>query len=99
MKRGAPDVRQAAEIVAIQALSFLAEEPQRLGRFLAETGLGPENLRSAATSPAFLVTVLDFVLRDDGMVKDFAKATDLTPSAVVAARDVLGGPDWERDDP
>src|ERR1044071_9540980 len=93
-KRGSPDVRQAAETVAIQALSYLAGEPQRLGRFLAETGLGPENLRGAANSPAFLVSVLDFLLGDDSMVKDFAKATDLTPSAVAAARQVLGGPDW-----
>ena len=30
---------QVAETVAIQALSFLAQEPARLGRFLAETGL------------------------------------------------------------
>ena len=32
---------QVAETVAIQALSFLAQEPARLGRFLAESGLGP----------------------------------------------------------
>ena len=44
-----PDVRQVAETVGIQALSFLASEPARLGRFLAETGLGPENLRKLAS--------------------------------------------------
>src|SRR5438552_17111005 len=93
------DARQAAETVAIQALSFLAGEPSRLGRFLAETGLGPESLRGAAKSPGFLLSVLDFVLVDDALVKDFAGATELTPSTVAAARQALAGPHWERDDP
>jgi hypothetical protein len=99
MKAGGDDIRQVAETVAIQALSFLGSEPARLGRFLAETGLGPETLRGAAKSPEFLVNVLDFVLGDEAMVKEFARATELTPQAVAAARQALGGPDWERDGP
>ena len=54
--------REVAEIVAIQALSFVAGEPERLGLFLAESGIGPETLRSAAADPRFLASVLDFVL-------------------------------------
>jgi uncharacterized protein DUF3572 len=92
-------VRQVAETVAIQALSFLGGEPARLGQFLAATGLGPETLRGAARSPEFLANVLDFVLSDDAMVKEFAQANGLTPSAVAAARLALGGQDWERDEP
>jgi hypothetical protein len=88
-----------AETVAIQALSFLGSEPARLGRFLAETGLGPETLRGAARSPEFLVNVLDFVLSDDAMAKEFAQANGLTPSAVAAARLALSGQEWERDEP
>lgn len=33
--------REAAEFVAIQALSFVAADAEVLGRFLAETGIGP----------------------------------------------------------
>jgi Protein of unknown function (DUF3572) len=99
MKARSQDVRQVAETVAIQALSFLAAEPTRLGRFLAETGLGPETLRGAANSPEFLVSVLDFVLSDEDLVKDFAAANELKPSTVSAAREALGGPSWERDAP
>ena len=62
-----------AEIVAIQALSFIAGEPERLGLFLAESGIGPETLRTAAADPRFLASVLDFVMRDDATVKAFAK--------------------------
>jgi len=42
---------EVAEIVAIQALSFLAGQPERLGLFLSESGIGPETLRAAAASP------------------------------------------------
>ncbi len=99
MKPGSADIRQVAETVAIQALSFLGGEPGRLGRFLAETGLGPETLRGAARSPEFLVNVLDFVLSNEVMAKEFAETNGLTPSAVAAARLALGGQDWERDGP
>jgi hypothetical protein len=97
MKARSFDVRQVAETVAIQALSFLAAEPARLGRFLAETGLGPETLRSAADSPEFLVNVLDFILGDEKLVKEFAEVNELKPSTVGAAREALGGPSWEPD--
>ena len=81
--------REVAEIVAVQALSFVAGEPERLGAFLAETGIGPETLRSAAADPHFLASVLDFVLRDDATVKAFAAASELDPTAVAAARQAL----------
>jgi hypothetical protein len=91
--------RQMAEIVAVQALSFLASQPERLGNFLAETGLGPETLRSAASDPQFLIGVLDFMLRDDATVKAFAEASELDPTTVAAARQALDDQPWERDVP
>ncbi len=91
--------REVAEIVAVQALSFVAGDPERLGLFLAETGLGPDTLRSAATDSRFLAAVLDFVLRDDATVKAFASSVELDPTNVAAARQVLGDPQWERDIP
>lgn len=99
MAKGARNPREVAEIVAIQALSFIAGEPARLGRFLAESGIGPETLRSAATDPQFLAGVLDFVLRDDALVKAFADSAELDPTNVAAARQALGDPQWERDTP
>jgi hypothetical protein len=99
LKKPVQNPREVAEIVAIQALSFIAGEPERLGLFLAESGLGPETLRSAATEPPFLASVLDFVLRDDATVKAFASASQLHPTNIAAARQVLGDPTWERDVP
>jgi uncharacterized protein DUF3572 len=91
--------REVAEIVAVQALSFIAGDPARLGAFLAESGIGPETLRSAASDPRFLSSVLDFVMRDDATVKAFASASQLHPTNIAAAQQALGDPGWERDVP
>ncbi|QUS40376.1 DUF3572 family protein [Tardiphaga alba] len=92
MKKSQRHPGEVAEIVAIQALSFVAGEPERLGLFLSESGIGPETLRSAAKDPQFLVSVLDFVLRDDETVQAFASASQLPPTTVAAARQALAGP-------
>jgi hypothetical protein len=91
--------REVAEIVAVQALSFVAGDAARLGAFLAESGIGPETLRTAAADPHFLGSVLDFILRDDATVKAFAAASGLHPTNIAAARQALEDPDWERDVP
>ena len=88
-----------AEIVAIQALSFVADNPERLGAFLAESGIGPETLRGAAADPRFLASVLDFVMRDDATVKAFAEVSKLHPTNIAAAHQALNDPAWERDVP
>jgi hypothetical protein len=99
MTKRTQNPREVAEIVAIQALSFVAGDPERLGVFLAETGIGPETLRSAAADPRFLAGVLDFVLRDDATVKAFATASELDPTTIAAAREVLVEDPLERDEP
>ena len=99
MKKPVHNPREVAEIVAIQALSFVAGDPERLGLFLAESGIGPETLRSAASDPRFLASVLDFVMRDDSTVKAFAAASQLHPTNIAAAHQALNDPQWERDVP
>ena len=99
MKKPVKNPREVAEIVAVQALSFIAGEPERLGLFLAETGIGPETLRNAAADPRFLASVLDFVMRDDATVKAFASVSQLHPTNIAAAHQALNDPDWERDVP
>src|SRR5436305_15261718 len=98
MTKRVHNAREVAEIVAIQALSFVAAEPARLGAFLAQTGIGPETLRSAAVDPQFLVSVLDFILRDDQTVKACADQAGLHPTNIAAARQALGER-WARDTP
>jgi hypothetical protein len=97
MTRRIHNPREVSEIVAVQALSFVAGDAERLGAFLAETGIGPETLRSAAADPHFLAHVLDFVLRDDTTVRAFAAASELDPTTIAAAREALD-PDHPRRD-
>lgn len=99
MARPRPDPRQAAEIIAIKALGFVAADPERIGGFLAETGIGPETLRASARDPHFLVGVLDFVLRTEALANTFAQEVELRPDQIRTAREILGGPAWERDLP
>src|SRR6202161_1344930 len=99
MTKRTHNAREVAEIVAIQALSFVAGDPERLGAFLAESGIGPETLRGAAADPQFLASVLDFVMRDDATVKAFAEASELHPTNIAAAHQALNDPEWQRDVP
>ena len=95
MRKPTRNPREVAEIVAVQALSFIAGDPERLGAFLAESGLGPETLRSAASDPRFLTHVLDFVMRDDATVKAFAEVSQLHPTNIAAAHQALNDPTIE----
>lgn len=80
---------EIAEIVAIRALSFLASEPERLGQFLSESGIGPETLRASAKDPGFLAGVLSFIVRDDATVKAFSDFSELPAETITVARDIL----------
>jgi hypothetical protein len=91
--------REAAEALAIAALGFIAGEPERLGRFLALSGLGPDSIRAAAREPRFLAGVLDHVAGDEELLLAFAGAHGVAPDAVMHARATLAGGRWERDVP
>ncbi|MGV3632784.1 MAG: DUF3572 domain-containing protein [Pseudorhodoplanes sp.] len=88
-----------AEKVAIQALSFLAADPARLGRFLAVTGIGPGEIRAAARDAGFLAGVLDHLADDESAMLAFAQDTGLAPDLIARARTALSGPPVERDIP
>jgi hypothetical protein len=92
LRKSKRNPREVAEIVAIQALSFVASDPERLGAFLAESGIGPETLRGAASDPRFLAHVLDFIMRDDATVKAFAEVSSLHPTNIAAAHQALNDP-------
>jgi hypothetical protein len=81
--------RQAAEEFAIAALGFIAGEPERLGRFLALTGIGPESIRAAARAPNFLLGVLDHVASEESLLLAFAEHAGIDPAEVARARDAL----------
>ncbi|MBV9556052.1 MAG: DUF3572 domain-containing protein [Pseudolabrys sp.] len=90
---------EAAETLAIQALNFIAADTERLGRFLAMTGIGPADIREAAREPGFLAGVLDHVAGNEALMVMFAVEAGVPPGVVNAARTALSGAHWEREVP
>jgi len=87
--------RKSAEALAIQAFSFIAADSDRLGRFLAASGLGPAGIRAAAGEPMFLAGVLDHVAGDEPLLLSFAAETGTAPKDIIAACAALGSTAWE----
>ena len=84
---------EAAETLAIQALTFLAADGERLARFLAATGIGPDSLRAAAREKLFLAGVLDYLAADDALAAAFTAQAGLEPQTIEEARAALSRKD------
>ena len=82
---------QAGEALGLKALLFIVEDEARLTRFLADTGLDPEHLKSQAGEPAMLAAVLGHLLDDESLLLVFAAGAGTEPVDVQAARLALGG--------
>lgn len=91
MRHKLANTAAAAETIALQILGFLASDTDRIGRFMALTGLSPETLRARAAEPDFLSGVMDYLLADQSLLLAFAESAGLSPEAVVAARQRLPG--------
>jgi hypothetical protein len=99
MKQAPRLTQDRAEALAIQALTFIASDSERLGRFLAVTGIGPAEIRAAAGEPGFLAGVLEYMASDERLIGAFAEENGLDPGDVGKARAALGGQPWERELP
>jgi hypothetical protein len=74
----------AAETAAA-VLGWLANEPEMLGRFLALSGLQPNQMRHAVNDPGFLAGMIDFLMGHEPTLLAFCEATDTKPETVAAA--------------
>jgi hypothetical protein len=64
--------RENAEALAIQALGFVAADPELLPRFLAITGIEAQAIRQAAREPGFLAGVLQFIVAHEPTLLGFS---------------------------
>ncbi len=80
-----------AEIVALQALSWLASEEDLLMVFLGATGASVDDLRIRAGDAEFLGSILDFLMNDDAWVMRFCDSVNLPYDAPMHARTALPG--------
>jgi hypothetical protein len=85
--------------LAVDVLTFLAGDMERLGGFLAVTGIEVGDIRTSIADPGFLVAVMDYLMQDDALLVAFAEEARLRPEAVAAAARRIGAGAWERDIP
>jgi hypothetical protein len=83
---------EAAEALAATAFAALAGDPPRLARFMAETGIGPDDLRAAAGSTELSSAILEHVLADQSLLLVVASEIGQTPEAIGHALAVLQKP-------
>jgi hypothetical protein len=85
--------REAAEVVALQALGWIAADERRLAAFLAASGASLDDVRARAADPVFLAAVLDALLEDERAVRAFCADCGVPLDAPLAARAALPGGD------
>ncbi len=83
--------REAAEMVAVRVLAWLARNDDLMQLFLNASGCGAEDLRAQAADPAFLVSVLDFLMMDDAWIVAYCAAEGLANDVPMRARQALPG--------
>ncbi len=83
--------REQAEAIGLAALGFLAEEPQRLERFLSLSGMDAGDLSAQAGEPQMQAALLDHILEDETLLLVFAADKRIDPEQVGPARALLAG--------
>ncbi|MDR6788860.1 hypothetical protein J2Y58_002225 [Sphingomonas sp. BE138] len=78
-----------AATLALDALTFVLNEPLRADRFIGMTGLTPDNLRERLKDPSTLAAILAFLEAYEPDLIACAESTGHTPEALVAARRTL----------
>ncbi len=63
------------------------------------SGIGPAEIRAAASEPGFLAGVLEHLIADEALLTAFAAETGFEPTDPAKALAVLGGAQWEREVP
>ena len=81
--------RDRAERLAITALGWLGQEPSRIGWFLEESGIKPDFIRAAASTPGFLWGVLRFMSRNERLIASACADLGLEPASFAEALQTL----------
>ena len=78
-----------ASDIALSGLQYIAGDQQELSRFVALTGVAPDEIRQIAGTSEFMTAVLDFFLGNEPTLLSFAASADIRPEDVREARFVL----------
>lgn len=83
--------KEQAEVIALQALAWLAGNEELCPVFLGASGGSVDDLRERATDPAFQAAVLEFITMDDAWVIAFCDSIHLGYDQPLRARYALPG--------
>lgn len=86
-----PLSRDSAELLAIEALTWLVGNEELLPIFLGASGASEADLRTGAQDPDFLASVLDFLMMDDAWITEFCQMAEYAPDFPMRARASLPG--------
>lgn len=86
-----PMTTDAAEVLALRSLGWLAGRDDLFDVFLGAGGVDRADLAARAQDPEFLAAVLDFILMDDAWIVAFCDAEGLAYDSLQAARAALPG--------
>lgn len=77
---------EKAEILALEALAWLAGQPDGIARFLTVSGLEAADLRRAAGDRDLLGALLDFLLINEPLLLEFCQSASISPPTIHQAR-------------
>ena len=82
------------EQLALAMIGWLARDPERLSRFMAETGYDAPSLKTELESPALQLAVVEYLLADESLLLQFCAETGTPPEAPRAAWQRAQRMDW-----
>ncbi len=77
--------------LAFKAVGFILEDDTLRDRFLALSGLSPDEIRASLQQPNFLASVLEFLISHEPDLIAFAEKSSEDPQTIVAVWRSLGG--------
>ena len=80
---------ERAEILALEALGWLAGQPEAMQGFLNLSGIDVAGLRDGAGTSEVGAAVLDFLLGDEPAMLRFCEDMQIDPRQMQAARNAL----------
>jgi hypothetical protein len=84
--QGKPTIgRGDAESITLKVFEWIVADVDRIIQFMNITGLQPETIRESAKSQHFLLGVLDYVSKDDELLKKIDEELSIRPTAILVA--------------
>ena len=82
---------EEAQAIAMAGLAMLADQPERMARFLAVSGVEPAQIRGLAETADFQAAILGHIRSDESLLLVFVAQLGIEPIRVSEAEASLGG--------